>query len=118
MSGNVWQNLLLEENLDEEDNTGTMLAGTIQKGMQTVLSTVSRASPGFNPTKLLQPPSNRATLGTLRHRSTSHSGTPSAHPETSHENNKKASVKENKEPAEDKTISSATSSDDRFEQVC
>lgn len=96
--------------------------------MRTVLSTVSRASPGgFNikdATKLLQPPPNRATLGgNLRHRSTSHSGTPSPHLESTsshHENNKKSpTTNESKEPAEDKTIASSalSPSDDRFEQV-
>jgi hypothetical protein len=117
ISGNV-QNLLLEENLDDEDNGSNILAGTIEKGMRTVLSTVSRASPAsFNikdTSKLLQPPSNR--IGTLRHRSTSHTGTAATHqPDTiSHENNKK--IAESKDAIiEDKTVSS--SSDDKFEQV-
>lgn len=112
ISGNV-QNLLLEENLDEDENTGNLLAGTIEKGMRSVLSTMSKASPAnFNikDTKLLQPPSNR--IGTLRHRSTPHTVTHQLDT-SSYDNNKK--VAESKDTIEDKTVSSA--SDDKFEQV-
>lgn len=119
ISGNV-QNLLLEENPEEEGKTGSALAVTIEKGMRTVLSTVSRASPGFkDATKLLQPPSNRATLGTSRHRSISHPDAPSSPRQETSESDKKKPNTDELSP-EDKTVSSSRivqQADDHFEQV-
>lgn len=36
--------MLLEEDMEEEEDVGSLLAGTIEKGMRTVLQTVSRPS--------------------------------------------------------------------------
>ncbi|KAI6203700.1 G-PROTEIN-RECEP-F3-4 domain-containing protein [Aphelenchoides besseyi] len=110
----IVQNMLLEENLEDEDTAASAIANTIEKGMRSVLSTVSRASPGFNvrdTTKLLQPPpTSRMSGSNLRHRSMSASRQKSEDGANDQDTSKEVL----EATPIDETVLSA---DDRFEQL-
>ena len=123
-SSNI-QNLLLEEEAEEED-VGQILASSIEKGMRTVLSTVSRASklPVKDPDKtegisLPVPPRilipSPATPGTPKVQ------TPSAETPQSQLSSSGTPMTQAPSPSTPGTLGStgrATPNQENFEQVC
>ena len=105
LSATFAQNMLMEENVEDEEETDATLGGAIEKGIRSVLGTVGK--PAFNPTKLLQPPP--PSRGTLRHRTSPPQSEPADDRKMSSTSDREVIIVPNHE--------TLAASDDRFEAV-